>query len=137
MKNAKDWYWEEKRRRRREEIRGARKKWTAKRGCRFYIIGLPTEHRIIFFWAVALNFIGILLKFALKFWKSLQIFLRPLANPSVTVCQSTRVGFAVSVGKSFDKCVDRPSSLTVMRVGMCAIYRWMCWYICRWMWQGP
>jgi len=40
-------------------------------GVLVYIAGLPTEfpteHRIIFFWAVALNSVGILLKFALKF----------------------------------------------------------------------
>jgi hypothetical protein len=65
-------------------------------GGRFYTAGLPTElpteNRIIFFLAVALNpvgiFIGIVLKFALNFLKSLQIFRRPSAKRSVTVCQS-------------------------------------------------
>jgi hypothetical protein len=40
-------------------------------GGRFYTVILPTEfptdHRIIFFWVVALNSVGIVLNFALKF----------------------------------------------------------------------
>jgi len=56
---------------------------------RFYIAVLPTEHKIIFFWAVEFNSVGIFWNSHLKFWKSLQIFWSPPANPSVTVCQST------------------------------------------------
>ena len=82
--------WETQRiyRRRREEMRGAEKKWTAEGGGRFYTAILPTEHRIIFFWVVALNSVGIFLNFELKFWKSLQIFWSLSANPSVKRCQS-------------------------------------------------
>jgi hypothetical protein len=145
MKNAKDLYWEEKRRRRREEIRGAVKKWTTEGG-RFYTTGLPTEllteNRIIFFFAVALNpvgiFVGIVLKFALKFWKSLQIFQRPSAKWLVTMCQSTcTLDLPCPSAKFVGNCADRLGSLTVVRVRMCIIHRWMRWYIRRWKWEGP
>jgi hypothetical protein len=36
-------------------------------GGRFYATILPTDYKIIIFWAVALNFVGIFLNFALKF----------------------------------------------------------------------
>jgi len=78
-------------------MRGAEKNWTAE-GVRFYTAvlptELPTELKIIFFRAVALNSVGnfcrYFLNFALKFWKSLQIFRSPLAHPYVKWCQSTR-----------------------------------------------
>jgi hypothetical protein len=34
-----------------------------------------------------------------------------------------RIGFAVFVSDSVGNCADRPGSLTVARIGMCAIRR--------------
>jgi len=81
-----------KHRRREDEWEEPRKNkpW---RGVRFYTAFLLTdfsmELKIIFSWAVALNSVGIFLNFAIKFWKSLQIFRSPSAHPSVNRCQST------------------------------------------------
>jgi len=83
-------------RRRREDEWEEPRKNEPQRGGRFFTVILPTElpmkSRIIFFWAVALNSVSnsrrYFLNFALKFWKSLQIFWSLSAHPSVKRCQS-------------------------------------------------
>jgi hypothetical protein len=98
-------------------------------GCRLYTAGLPmafsTENGIIFFWAVALNSIGNVRQYSfeirtkiLKIPSDFSIFV----EKSIGNCASehAHIRFAMFVGKSIG---NYAGSLTVMRIGMCAICR--------------
>jgi len=89
---------------------------------------LPTENRIIFFWAVALNSIGnfsrYLIDFRTKISKIPPDFLTSVSKPvGNSLSKHGRIGFDASIEKSVGNYADRPGSLTVVRFGICVICR--------------
>ena len=92
-------------------------------GARSYTAMLPTEHRIIFSWAVALNSVGnvrwYFLNFPLKFENPSRFSKSVGTSVDKQVSEHARIEFAASVGK----CADQPRCLTVARTGICIVRR--------------
>jgi hypothetical protein len=98
------------------------------RGGRFYTAILPTELKIIFFLAVALNLVGnfrrYILNFSPKFVEIPPEFSISVGNSvDIEVLEHTHIGIAKSVGESVGKRTDRPGTLTVARIGICNVHR--------------
>jgi len=131
-------------------------------GARSYTAMLPTKHRIIFSWAVALNSVGnvrwYFLNFPLKF-ENPSRFSKSVAHPSINRCQSTSalnlplpsvnvltdlavwqshaLEFAPSVGDSVGKHIGDCGMGWNFFLQLSVKYRRdiCCRYHSRWLWQ--